>query len=287
MSSLIGPWRVEGCELIGAGRLLATLHWHSGLGAEDAEVARAIEALPDLLAACEIALDETDREERSATWQVLFNAVQKATANRTLPASENKMREALAELWQWVEGWSPFDIDPEWPATRDKVLAALSSPPAKPAPADLREAGDFYADLYARSCGLIGILRTALKPFANIKADDGDNFGSYPDEVVIRIEATAGDIKNARSAMEDTVLLRSALSASPEKPTLADGWQPIETCELWQAAIVTDGDNVAIAQKAEADYGGHYWAVDPEDDLEWEPTHWILLPALSTAQGEA
>lgn len=56
------------------------------------------------------------------------------------------------------------------------------------------------------------------------------------------------------------------------------GWQPIETLAMWDVAIVTDGENVAKAQKAEADYGGHYFAVDPEDCLEWEPTLWIACP---------
>lgn len=56
------------------------------------------------------------------------------------------------------------------------------------------------------------------------------------------------------------------------------GWQPIETLAMWDVAIVTDGENVAKAQKAEADYSGHYFAVDPEDCLEWEPTMWIACP---------
>lgn len=62
-------------------------------------------------------------------------------------------------------------------------------------------------------------------------------------------------------------------------------WQPIETCKMWQVAIVTNGDDVAMAQKAEADYGGHYWSIDPEDALEWEPAHWIAPPASLPEEG--
>ncbi len=57
---------------------------------------------------------------------------------------------------------------------------------------------------------------------------------------------------------------------------------PIETAPLWQVAIVTDGESAAIAQKAECDYGGHYWAIDPDGCLEWEPTLWTPWPPVAT-----
>lgn len=63
-----------------------------------------------------------------------------------------------------------------------------------------------------------------------------------------------------------------------------EGWQPIETAVLWEVYVVTDGENVAKAQLAESDYGDQYWSVDPEDCLEWEPTHCI---AALTTQGGA
>lgn len=44
-------------------------------------------------------------------------------------------------------------------------------------------------------------LRAALKPFAGIKADDGDDFSAYDDQVVIRCEVTAGDLRKARKAL--------------------------------------------------------------------------------------
>lgn len=58
----------------------------------------------------------------------------------------------------------------------------------------------------------------------------------------------------------------------------AAGWRPIETMPMWDVGIVTDGERVAVTQKAEADYGGHYFAVEPEDSLEWEPTDWMPPP---------
>lgn len=60
---------------------------------------------------------------------------------------------------------------------------------------------------------------------------------------------------------------------------VVEGWQPIETAILWGVYIVTDGEHVALAQYAESDWGGNYWAVDPEDALEWSPTHCITPPA--------
>ena len=45
-------------------------------------------------------------------------------------------------------------------------------------------------------------LRNALQPFAGIKADDGDTFDTWNDDVIIRCEVTVGDLKKARSALE-------------------------------------------------------------------------------------
>lgn len=56
------------------------------------------------------------------------------------------------------------------------------------------------------------------------------------------------------------------------------GMLPIETMRLWDVGVVTDWANVAVSQKAEADDGEHYFAIDPEDGLDWEPTHWFPLP---------
>lgn len=58
------------------------------------------------------------------------------------------------------------------------------------------------------------------------------------------------------------------------------GWQNADDVPVWAVGIVTDGENVAHAQKAEADYGGCYWSVEEGNGaLEWEPTLFIEMPA--------
>jgi hypothetical protein len=64
----------------------------------------------------------------------------------------------------------------------------------------------------------------------------------------------------------------------------ADGWRPTESCPMWQVAIVTDGERAAVAQRAENDFGMPYWAIDPEDGLEWEPTLWSPIPQERTGE---
>ena len=47
-------------------------------------------------------------------------------------------------------------------------------------------------------------LREALKPFASTKADDGhDYISGWPDTVIVRIEASVGEMKAARAALEE------------------------------------------------------------------------------------
>jgi hypothetical protein len=64
------------------------------------------------------------------------------------------------------------------------------------------------------------------------------------------------------------------------------GWSYVAALPMWSVAVVTDGERVAIAQKAEADFDGYYWAIEPEDALDWEPTHCIALPAALSASPE-
>ena len=46
-------------------------------------------------------------------------------------------------------------------------------------------------------------VRAALRSFAAIKADDGDNFDAkdYPPDIIIQCEVTAGDIHHARKIL--------------------------------------------------------------------------------------
>lgn len=45
----------------------------------------------------------------------------------------------------------------------------------------------------------VEMLRKALEPFARIRADDGDDFSTYPDDAIIRCEVTAGELRAARA----------------------------------------------------------------------------------------
>ncbi len=48
-------------------------------------------------------------------------------------------------------------------------------------------------------------LRAALSPFASTKTDDGyDYISSWPDTVIVRIEASVREMKAARAALEET-----------------------------------------------------------------------------------
>lgn len=47
-------------------------------------------------------------------------------------------------------------------------------------------------------------LRTALEPFASIKADDGDDFSTYAPETLIRVECSVAEILAARKALAFT-----------------------------------------------------------------------------------
>jgi len=73
---------------------------------------------------------------------------------------------------------------------------------------------------------------------------------------------------------ERTALGKAAAMAALQ----SEGWRPISEAKVWVVCVVTDGKQVAIAQKALDDWGGEYWAVDPEDGLDWEPTLWMPHP---------
>jgi hypothetical protein len=45
------PWEARGCELVGHGTLLATIHWHSGRDVENRADAALIAAAPETLKA--------------------------------------------------------------------------------------------------------------------------------------------------------------------------------------------------------------------------------------------
>lgn len=71
----------------------------------------------------------------------------------------------------------------------------------------------------------------------------------------------------------------AALSSSPsQEQGGAVAWISPDDAVVWGEYIITDGENVAIAQKAEADYGGTYWSVETGGGaIMWEPTRCIAL----------
>ena len=78
------------------------------------------------------------------------------------------------------------------------------------------------------------------------------------------------------------VLTQCLAALSPEAPAREGVVMAASDAPMWADGIVTDGENVVMAQKAETDHGGHYWAVDGGNGgLDWEPTHFISLDALT------
>lgn len=84
------------------------------------------------------------------------------------------------------------------------------------------------------------------------------------------------------SVMVANWIIQDLAALSPEAPAREGVVMAAADAPVWADGIVTDGENVAMAQKAEADHGGHYWAVDEGNGgLDWEPTHFISLDALT------
>lgn len=89
---------------------------------------------------------------------------------------------------------------------------------------------------------------------------------------LVRIAETGGILKMTH---KDASALARLAHGAP---------QSIETMPMWACGVVTDGEHAAVAQKAESDFGGHYFAVEAEDGLEWEPTNWTPLPTCPPPQ---
>jgi hypothetical protein len=75
-----GPWRYDGGEIIGDSRIVATMAWCSGMGAEDKANAALVAAAPDML---------------EALTEVLFEDSTKSEADRI--KSRVKARAAIAK----------------------------------------------------------------------------------------------------------------------------------------------------------------------------------------------
>ena len=60
-----------------------------------------------------------------------------------------------------------------------------------------------FGDGYYYALSLCEPLAEELERFANIEAGDGDDFSGLNDDVIIRVEVTAGDLKAARQALAE------------------------------------------------------------------------------------
>ncbi len=82
------------------------------------------------------------------------------------------------------------------------------------AEAELRRTLDWLDEAHER----ISAMETALRPFATMKAADGDTFADYDDAVIIRCEVTAGDLRRASMAFSGGLLClrcRAAIARAP------------------------------------------------------------------------
>jgi len=69
-------------------------------------------------------------------------------------------------------------------------------------------------------------LAEACRPFAAIKADDNDDFSRYDNDVVLRVEIMAGEIKALREALAEYDTAKWAEPPSPameQCPLVASG----------------------------------------------------------------
>lgn len=106
---------------------------------------------------------------------------------------------------------------------------------------------------------------------------------------LLLIDVKASDCEPYMSRAVQAFARFEAEARKDERAT--NGWRDIETMPLWEVGVVTDGERACISQKAQGDFDEgdeHYFAVDPEDALEWQPTHWIPAPAtaISSDGGE-
>lgn len=70
-----------------------------------------------------------DERARQVSWDDVFaeRDAQRAEIER-LTKERDRMREALKEVMEWIDNWSPsFVYDDEWRATKARVDAALSA----------------------------------------------------------------------------------------------------------------------------------------------------------------
>jgi len=90
----------------------------------------------------------------------------------------------------------------------------------------------------ARLTAEVERLRAALLPFASIQSQMGDYVG-YPDNIIVRIEASVGELRRARAAV--AIALEEAAKKIDDLPRSSGGWY-----EYWH------GYHVALTNAAAA-----------------------------------
>lgn len=134
---------------------------------------------------------------------------------------------------------------------------------------------EWFVDGVVSRCGVCGVTAQPVSPsegeavawlLRNAAGGEvlcREHPGDWPNTTVLPLYA------HPASDQSDTERMRAAVMLAADAPVWADG-------------IITDGERVAFAQKAAADYGGTYWATDEGNGaVEWEPTHFIDRAALA------
>lgn len=112
-------------------------------------------------------------------------ATAKALAD-ALPA----IRKALAKAPVSGDGWRA-EMPTIWEDPAGKGYPCFERPMT---PSEAKDTIDWYGRMLAK-------LQNALNPFADIRADDGDTFATYPSDMLVRCEASVREILAARAAI--------------------------------------------------------------------------------------
>jgi hypothetical protein len=92
----------------------------------------------------------------------------------------------------------------------------------------------------------------ALDRFAKIKADDGDDFSSYQDEITLRCEITVKDLRLCREALTALRSLPAQEQITPEPSLLKQATQHdlhAAPVDAQSGGLITDADRLAALEK--------------------------------------
>lgn len=100
--------------------------------------------------------------------------------------------------------------------------------------------------------------------------------GATAEEADRLAEAKVAD-NEQRANDEDGYL--ALLASSPK----SDGWGDIGTAPKNEVVVIVNADRelVDLSSLEDTDWGTTYWALEGDGYVDWKPTHWIALPAVS------